>query len=551
MAKQNSIGSQHILQLISPVKKPILCCILFSILTNVCAACITRLLSDMLDRFIPSKDISSIMTRGIIITIVGFAFFICYSLSIHYNKCAQYQMQHDLRKIAFIHILKCKYRYFAQKSFGQVNTNIVQDVENLCDILFNQVFNSVSSILFFMFSFSFLFIINSRITLVLMVYMTVVVIYMYALKHSMVRYANEYADSRAELNMAIDDVISHRKSIIMYGQEKTYVENVAQKDNVKVKAWLRLNIFTPLIQSSIELSILISYLIVFICAWFEIRNGSASLADLFTYLAYIPQLWNKFGSAIDIYTEWTKAGVFANRIVSSMTEESEPSLLTTLTDYEPAEISDSYGLVINNISFSYYEHNFIFKNFSALLNRYGIYGIVGPSGCGKSTLFDIITGLYEVDCGDIYINGKAIKSYPLSYLRKTIGIIHQEPYILSGTILDNIQCFDQNITKAQILECAQKYRLNKPFSLLSHTWNNTVNRSSRTITLGQKRLISILRILVREPAILLCDEITAGADSNTEKVILDAIKIYSLNHICLLISHKESDLHAVDSIIHL
>ncbi len=84
----------------------------------------------------------------------------------------------------------------------------------------------------------------------------------------------------------------------MYGQEKTYIEKMAQKDIMKVKSWLRLNVFSPLIRSSIEVSILISYLVVFICAWFEIKNGNACLADLFTYFAYIPQLWNKFGSAI-------------------------------------------------------------------------------------------------------------------------------------------------------------------------------------------------------------------------------------------------------------
>ena len=97
----------------------------------------------------------------------------------------------------------------------------------------------------------------------------------------------------------------------------------------------------------------------------------------------------------------------------------------------------------------------------------------------------------------------------------------------------------------------KKYRLEITFSLLSNTWDQTVNRSSRTITFGQKRLISVLRVLVREPAILLCDEVTAGTDSNTEKVILDAIKTYSLNHVCLFISHKESDLYAADSIIYL
>lgn len=539
-----------ILPYIRPERRRIFCSLAASLLMNLFAVSITWQFSRAIERYVPAEDLTGLLRAGGRILLCAVLYFGCYVLFLHQARSAQYQVQHRLRRLVFSHVLNCRYEYFVQKSFGQVNTNIIQDVEAFCDGIFNKAFGSIANILFFVTTFAILIAANLRITAVLLTYMAAVTVYMYALKRVMVRFTKEYSSSKARLNESIMDLTAHGKSIVLYECQERYLKRTDQYNKAMNRNWLKLNVFSPLIQSSIEVSILVSYLLAFWVCWIELRAGRAGYADLFLYLTYIPQLWNKYGSAIDIMAELSKGEVYAQRILGAVEQETTEGEVSSDVQNQPLLLEET-GIEITGLWFSFAPETPVWQNFSADFRKPGLYGISGPSGCGKSTLFDILMGFYRPEKGKIEICGIPMEEYSFGELRRTVGIVHQEPYFVSGTILENICFFADNITEEQITDCVREYGLESHWAQLESFGTKNLGRADPGLTTGQRRIISLLRVLARRPRVLLCDEITAGLDSHTEELVLNMIRRFSKAHTCLLISHKDSDLESVKNVIRL
>lgn len=546
---------------IHPERDKILLSLAASILMNLFAVGITWQFSDVIDLYIPAKDIQGILLTVGKILLFSLLYFLFYVLFLSQSKKAEHGVSHRLRNLVFSHVMNCRYEHFVKKSFGQVNTNIIQDVEAFCTGIFGSVFQSLADIVFFLITFGILLFVNVRITAVLFLYMAAVTLYMYSLKKYMGRFSKRYATARTHLNESIMDLTSHQKSIVLFEQQEAYCQKVDQKNAEMIRAWFKLNIFSPLIQSSIEVSTLISYLLAFAIGWGELKAGHASFGDIFLYLTYIPQLWNKYGSVIDIAAALVKSKTYAERIMAAIENEdleqtkrnhqsSSQELSQTLSQIPSQETTFS-GIEIQNLSFSFVEDHPIWKNFTASFDKPGTYGISGPSGCGKSTLFDILIGFYQADQGNILIRGNSIDSYSYPELRNMVGIVHQEPYFVNGSILDNIRFYNNTFSKKEIEDCFEKYGLSEQKKLLDMYQDESLTRNDRRLTLGQKRIISLVRILARKPDILLLDEVTAGLDSYTEELVLRIIQQVSRECVCIMISHKSSDLRIADQVIQL
>lgn len=537
---------------IRPEGRNLTVAVIASIFMNFFAIAVTRQFSTVIDKYIPESDLPGLMCTATGIFLCAVLYFICHVVFLKKSKEIALGVQHRLRKLVFSHVMNCRYVYFVKKSQGQVNTNVVQDVETFCASVFERLLVSASNILFFVITFVLLFWVNIRITTVLVLYIVVVTIYMYSLKRIMARHASTYSAARSNMNEAILDLTAHQKSILLYGRQEMHTKRIYDRNKRMVHAWLKRNIFSPLIQSSVEVSILISYLLAFGIGWFELQAGKVSYGDLFLYLTYIPQLWNRYSSAIDVVTELAQAEVYAKRILDAVyREEREDELPRHPERNTTTEGGYPTGIQIRDLCFSFAPEYPIWNKFSMDFVKPGIYGISGPSGCGKSTLFDLLVGLYQPQSGQIIICEKDIAAYDLDELRKTVGIVPQDSYYVRGSILDNLTLFNTNITEEQLVHCLTECKIEKELSSIPFPINEPLQRNDPRLTSGQKRLICLVRTLLRQPKILLFDEVTAGLDSNTEIRILEIIKRLSEKHVCLFISHKQEDLQSADYLIEL
>ena len=532
-------------------KSNILKCSILSIAINSIYVLLLYQFKTITDKYIPEHNTDSIYKIFIILLLMVFINYIFHRIYLGNLNKITFGIQYAIRRDVFAHTQKIKYDYFSQKSFGQINTNIIQDVESLCNCLFQRLVNSISQILYCIATLIILLGINIYLSLVLFGFIILFSLIIIKLKNKMEEYTESFAKSRAKLNENISDVVDGAKIISLYNLENNFITKLKEVNKEYNLKWLKTNIFSPLIQSSIEIAILITYLLVFILGGVLISNHSLTVGGLFLYIGYLPQIWGRYGSVVDIFSGFLNTGIFAERVLGSF--ETEVHEETVCHDNKIVNLcrNGRASIFITDIDFCYKKHYNIFHGFSAEFSKPGIYCIVGESGSGKSTLFDLLLGFYKVNGGEIKVNNIDVNDYPLNELRKQIGIVHQEPYIISDTVIENIRFGDITISDSRIIELSKSLGFDKYISIMDDSYYSEIGSKDVYITSGQKRIISILRVLVRDPDILLLDEITSNVDSYTELLIHKVLDDLSRKKICLFITHKEKDMLLADEIIKL
>ncbi len=450
----------------------------------------------------------------------------------------------EIRKDAYKQLSQSSYKFFSKKYFGEINTNIIQDIEQLGSLIFRQLPRSISEVLFFIVAFSALFVADPLLAGCLLGFIVLFSVYTLFLKRRMEKFAQRYTERRTELNTALNDYIRHLKFLRFYGLTEEYINKIDDINQATISEWLKLNIFTPIIQSSIEFATLICYLLVFLIGKVLFLQSTVTGATLFLFLSYMPQIWNRYSSVIDLYTCLVQGKVYANRIFQNWEPKGEISIHKR-TDHDYfMEGNLRYILELRQVTFAYINEYPIISDFSCLLGPAGLYCLTGQSGCGKSTLFDLILGLYEPQSGEILLNGVPINK--IENLNKIIGLVHQEAYMIEGSVIENIQFGDPSITKDSIISFL---RGNNFLEHLPNDLNQRIPQINTTLTNGMKRIICIARVMLRKPKILLLDEVTAGLDSYTEMLILGYVYKVSEHIPCLLITHRHQELAYAKQVI--
>jgi ATP-binding cassette subfamily B protein len=518
----------------SNVKTNLLKSILASVCMNLLSILILYQFKSLIDNFSVQGNLLLVRNLSFVIVILIVLSAFSEYLYITYSNKTAVESQYTIRNTLFDHILKIKYRFFSKKYFSRLNTNIIQDVRDLCDNLFKQLSGSFSEGIYFLVSFIILLLVNYKMTILLFAFIGLFTIYVLFLKEKMEKFTRRYAESRTVLNTIIDDYLEKIKSIQLYGIKDSYLDRIDAANKALNTNWFKLNIFGPLIQSSIEFAILGSYLLVFFLAMSFIGNGELTPGGLFLFLTYLPQLWDKYSAVVNIYSGIVQSQVYADRIFGMLKTE-------TYEDEQQGSIKQIDGepsAALDDISFSYEEGQALIKNKSFSFSEPGIYRIAGPSGSGKSTLFDLLLKLYPVSHGQILINNLPIDKMDNKIIREYLGIIHQDPYFISGTIIENIQFGCPDINEKDIRNFLNSFGFSH-YEYLS--LDASFSGETKVLTYGMKRIISIARVILRNPRILLFDEITANLDSHTERMVLDFIKKISNEKICLFISHKQGE----------
>lgn len=527
-------------------KRSLAICFITSLFVNILSTMVIYQFKGIVDTDIPAKNLNAILLRSLAILLMMMVSLRSNMLFTASTKRVEADALYLIRQDVFRHLLRTQYSHFVRRNFGMVNTNVVQDVEDLGKCIFVRLAGSVANIFYFAITFGILLFVNPLLTSILIAFIVFFTFYVGKLKEVMIKNAEIYTESRTKLNTILIDFIANTKSSLLYNLQEQKIESVAKCNARMNKNWLKLNVFSPLIQSSIESAILISYLLMFGFGMLFLRNNTLTYGELVLYITFIPQLWDKYASVIDVYNGFVQGEVYAKRIFAPLSEETEENTGEYTYSTRSIQGIKENGILIYHLCFSFDNSYAVFDGFTAFFSRPGLCCINGPSGCGKSTLFDLILGLYTPQDGQIVIDGAPVEHYGLQKLRETVGIVHQDAYFINGSILENIRFFSSRLSDDDVYNFVKRMGLMPYFMRLPISLSQPINRNDRVLTYGHKRIISILRALIRDPPYLLLDEITAALDSHTELLTLKIIQEEAKRKGCIMISHKESDEHIAD-----
>lgn len=453
----------------------------------------------------------------------------------------------DLRVNVFEKIVKFKMSFFDKNAVGRLVTRTVNDIETIASIFSQGLFTIIADILKMITVLTVMTVISPELTLVVISIFPVLIFATRVFQKTMKTAFEKVRREVANLNSFVQERISGVKIVQIFNREKVEIDKFNQINIKHRDAWLRTvwinSIFFPIaeISTSICIGLLVWY------GGFNNLNGeNISLGTLFLFISMSGLLFRPLRQIADRFNTLQMGMVSTERIFNILDDDQQIK--------DKGELGDSSfkGLIeFKNVNFSYVDNQQVLNNISFKINPGESFAIVGPTGSGKTTITNLITKFYEINTGNILIDGKDIDDYTLETVRNKIGIILQDVFLFADTIFNNITLFNKDITLEDVENAAKELEIHDFISSLPGGYNFNVSERGTTLSAGQKQLIAFLRVLVNNPDILILDEATSSIDSYSEDLIKNATKKITKDKTSIIIAHRLSTIESANKIIYM
>ena len=518
-----------------------------AILISLLSTLTPYLLKVVVDDYILIKNYEGMQSIILLMMLVLFLEVIFMYLFTFYANWLGQKVIKDLRVNVFEKIVKFKMSFFDKNAVGRLVTRTVNDIETIASIFSQGLFTIIADILKMITVLIVMTIISPELTLVVISIFPVLIFATRVFQKTMKTAFEKVRREVANLNSFVQERISGVKIVQIFNREKVEIDKFNQINIKHRDAWLRTvwinSIFFPIaeISSSICIGLLVWY------GGFNNLNGeNISLGTLFLFISMSGLLFRPLRQIADRFNTLQMGMVSTERIFNILDDDQQ------IKDKGELEDSSFKGLIeFKNVNFSYLDNQQVLNNISFKINPGESFAIVGPTGSGKTTITNLITKFYEINTGNILIDGKNIDDYSLETVRNKIGIILQDVFLFADTIFNNITLFNKNITLEDVENASKELEIHDFIRSLPGGYNFNVSERGTTLSAGQKQLIAFLRVLVNNPDILILDEATSSIDSYSEDLIKNATKKITKDKTSIIIAHRLSTIESVNKIIYM
>lgn len=446
-------------------------------------------------------------------------------------------MERDMRNELFEHYQKLSFGFYDDRKTGQLMSRITNDLLSLSELYHHGPEDYVIYSLKFIGAFAILLNINIKLTLAIFAFLPFMAVFSLYFNKKMRAALKINWDRIGDINAQAEDSLSGIRVVKSFVNEKMETQKFAHENNrflesrksiYKNEACLYngMNTFTQLITATV---------IVF--GGVNIIKASLDLADLITFLLYVSSLIEPIQKLNHVARQFQEGIACFERFMEMI--DTTPEIEDTLG---AIPLKNVHGNIeFKNVGFRYHEtHDDVLKNLSLHIKSGDYIALVGTSGVGKSTLCSLIPRFYEVCEGEVLLDGINIKDIQLNSLRANIGVVHQEVYLFAGSVLDNIRYGKTDASREEIIEAAKKANAHEFIMKLPDGYNTDIGQRGVKLSGGQKQRLSIARVFLKNPPILIFDEATSALDNKSEKVIQDALEILTKNRTTIVIAHRLS-----------
>ena len=536
----------RLLNYVKPYKVNFIFLTVAAILISVFSILNQYLLKIAVDTYITPKDYEGLilvisLMFGVLIFQVTFQFLFVFLANILGQKVV-----YDIRIKLFSRIIKFKMSYYDKSSVGRLVTRAVNDMETIASIFSQGLFMIVADLILMFSVLAVMIFLSLKLSLIIFAILPFILIATRLFQRAMKVAFNDVRNEVANLNSFVQERISGIKEIQIFNREKIENEKFIKINEKHKNAWLKTvwynSIFFPI--AEISTSITIGLLVWYGGGLVGLGQSSITLGTIFLFIQLSQMLYRPLRQIADKFNTLQMGMVAANRVFKIL-DNSE--FIKDEGKLKPDIIDGNVSF--KKIEFSYDSKNQVFKDFNLNIKAGEKVAIVGSTGSGKTTIVNLLLRFYELDKGEILIDGKNIKEMSIDLLRSNISLVSQNIFLFADSIYNNIVLYNKKISINKVVEAAKKIGIHNFITKLPNSYNYNVKERGIMLSEGQKQLISFLRAYVNEPSILILDEATSSIDSKTEKLIQYATSKIIENKTSIIIAHRLSTILNSDKII--
>lgn len=552
--KNFTTSLKKLIKSLFPYKKGIIIVFIFSILSTlftivgpkVLGNATTELYNGVVKKLNNAGNIDYTKLHTILLTLL-----ILYIISAIFNYIqgivvakisAKYTL--ELRKKVNRKMEKLPLKYFDKKSHGEVLSLITNDIDKISQNLSNTLTETVTCIIAVLGMLIMMFSINVTMTLAIIIILPICMILTAIIASKGQKYFTLRQEGLAKVDTKVEEMLRNHNIVKVFNSEDKILKEFNKENDLLADSTWKSNFIGGIMHPIMMLIGNLSYVVIAFLGGLFVIQGKITVGNIQSFITYAKNFTNPIGSLASIMTELESMIAASERVEDYLSEEEEKKV------ENPVPLNNVQGnITFDHVKFGYDENKIIIKDFTAHIESGKKIAIVGPTGSGKTTLVKLLMRFYDVNSGNILIDGVNIKDVERTSLRKNIGMVLQDTWLYSGTIMENIRYGRLDATDDEVIASAKEAQVHHFIQTLPDSYNLEINEETSNISEGQKQLLTIARAILKNPKILILDEATSSVDTRTEELIQKAMDTLMKGRTSFIIAHRLSTIKNADLIL--
>jgi len=523
---------------IKPYRKDMIITIILMTISSALGMLTPIFLMIIMDDYIPKDNIAGIVWISVILLIIYLIISLILAAKTTITARLGQNIIHTIRSDIFKHLQELPFSYYDDKPHGKIQVRVVNYVNGLSDLLSNGIVNTITDLFSLFFIIGFMLYVNVRLTLITLIGLPVLMIMIFIIKKKQRVAWQQSSNKSSNLNAYIAESINGIRVTQSFTREQENIKIFNTLSGDYRKAWMRAVKLSFLLWPAIQNISTWTNVAVYVLgiAWLDHGMKGITIGVLIAITGYIGRFWAPINTLASFYNSLLTAVSYLERIFETI---DEPVLVK---DNENARIMPPIKgeIEFKDVTFSYEDDVKVLNGISFKAKIGDSIAIVGPTGAGKTTIINLISRFYNLDSGLVTIDGVDISQVTIKSLRKQMGVMLQDSFIFSGTIMDNIRYGNMEATDEEVMEAAKIVSAHDFIMALELGYNTQVNERGSRLSVGQRQLISFARALLADPKILILDEATSSIDTETEILLQEGLRKLLADRTSFIIAHRLS-----------